>query len=234
MSAEELGRLGLKYGSTKIQYTAYFEAYARAFHELRGKEEARVLEIGIDRGGSHRMWAEYMPNATIFGIDPFHLPESVFPRGGQPDDIREQLEAEGVRTFEGNQLDRRDLQKFIDRHGTGFDVIIDDAAHMPDAIQISLGYLFPHLKSGGSYFVEDLMCAADRQNRIAEVNKKIKGLLKIPHVVDYHLSESVNALQKSRAWLSTVLTPDEKDYLVENIATCQFLANSNLCQIVKK
>ena len=38
-----------------------------------------------------------------------------------------------------------------------FDVIIDDGSHRPDHQQIALGFLFPHLRSGGLYFIEDLM-----------------------------------------------------------------------------
>jgi hypothetical protein len=235
VSVEELEHLGKKWGATKIEHSHYLETYACSLQHLRDKE-LRVLEIGIDLGGSHRMWAEYFPNATIFGIDPFHLSESAFPGrpGLQPAGLREQLESEGIRTFKGNQLDRGDLQKFIDLHGTDFDVIIDDAAHMPDAIQTSLGYLFPHLKSGGLYFVEDLLTAVSRQNRITKVNKNIEGLLGIPHVVDYHLVEVVEALRENNTWISTVLTPEEKKYLSENVLTCEFFAEYQMCKIIKK
>jgi len=234
MLSGDLEYLGKKYGATKIDHALYLAVYEDAFQELRYKEGLRILEIGIDLGGSHKMWAEYFPNATIFGIDPFHLPESAFPKVGQPAGFREQLESEGIKTFKGNQLDRGDLQKFIDLYGADFDVIIDDAAHMPDAIQTSLGYLFPYLKNGGLYFVEDLLTAVSRQSRITQVNKNIEGLLDIPHVVDYHLVEAVEALRKNNTWISTVLTPEERKYLSENISTCEFLAGYQMCKIVKK
>ena len=32
-------------------------------------EPLRVLEIGIERGGSLLMWRDYFPNAQVFGID---------------------------------------------------------------------------------------------------------------------------------------------------------------------
>jgi hypothetical protein len=114
---------------------------------------------------------------------------------------------------------------------------------MPDAQQTSLGFLFPYLKSGGVYFIEDLLSAADRQRRMlfeisqgkeAEVNKNIKGILDIPHVVDYQIHESNGQLKLNNRWTSNVLLDEEIDYLTENILTCKFTSDSQLCTIVKK
>ena len=46
----------------------YFEIYESYFSKFR-KRIARVLEIGIQYGGSLKMWKEYFGNAKIFGID---------------------------------------------------------------------------------------------------------------------------------------------------------------------
>ncbi len=47
--------------------------------------------------------------------------------------------------------------RFVQKAGVEFDVIIDDGSHRPDHQQITLAALFPHLKPGGLYFVEDLL-----------------------------------------------------------------------------
>ncbi len=231
---QELYNLGLKHGATKISHKSYFVEYSTILAPMRDKN-IKLLEIGVDLGGSHRMWKEYLPNADIFCFDPF--------KDGQDVGFQEQLEKEGIKTFNGNQLDREHLNNFIKKYGRDFDVIIDDAAHMPDAQQTSLGFLFPYLKSGGVYFIEDLLSAQSRQGRMivetgqgkeAEVNKNIKGILDIPHVVDYQIHESNGQLKLNNRWKSNTQLTEETDYLTENIFTCKFTTDSQLCTIIKK
>src|SRR5262249_19201573 len=40
--------------------------------------------------------------------------------------------------------------------GIEFDLIIDDGSHRPDHQQITFGFFFKKLKTGGLYFIEDL------------------------------------------------------------------------------
>ena len=209
------------------------QIYAKVFDLLKLTDKnIRILEIGAgDTGASHKMWAEYFPKADVFCIDPFHL-------GAQNKNLKEELKLFGVNVFQGNQLSRDDLRSFIKLYGADFDVIIDDAAHMPDAIQISLGCLFPCLKNNGVYFVEDLVCATDRQNRIQQVNEVIDGVLGIPHVVDYTLYESFKGYSEDNEWRSNTLSDKEKQYLVKNIFQWRFFHDTdgpnNLCMIKKK
>ncbi|MGI9263102.1 MAG: class I SAM-dependent methyltransferase, partial [Woeseiaceae bacterium] len=47
----------------------YFDIYARHFERFRDRP-IRMLEIGVFRGGSLRMWKDYShPDSTIVGID---------------------------------------------------------------------------------------------------------------------------------------------------------------------
>ena len=46
----------------------YFEIYESYFKKFQRKN-IRLLEIGVQYGGSLKMWNEYFPNAKIFGID---------------------------------------------------------------------------------------------------------------------------------------------------------------------
>jgi len=59
-------------------------------------------------------------------------------------------------TFVADQSKRADLSAFIDTSGGQFDVILDDGGHAMDQQQISLGYLFPEVKPGGMYIIEDV------------------------------------------------------------------------------
>ena len=74
-----LTELGLKYGTDKSEngYTKIYENF------LSDKRDAKnnILEIGVWRGASLRMWSEYFPNSLILGMDIPHemYPESIFP-----------------------------------------------------------------------------------------------------------------------------------------------------------
>ena len=79
-----------------------------------------------------------------------------------PDSLGRLLEADDVKTrlipaFGLDQGDRFALSSFVDSHrpGIGFDLIIDDASHMLGPTKTSFEVLFPRLRPGGLYFVED-------------------------------------------------------------------------------
>jgi hypothetical protein len=126
----------------------YTQHYERHFARLRD-EPVRVLEIGIggyddpDRGGaSLRMWQRYFRRGLIHGLD-------IVPKN---------LTGPRLMTIQGDQADA----DFLDQLGKDlgpFDVVIDDGSHLNEHVQISFHALFPHVRSGGLYVVEDLQTA---------------------------------------------------------------------------
>ena len=134
----------------------------------------------------------------------------------------EELEALGIQVIRGNQLRREDLLAAAAASPGGYDYIIDDAAHVPDAIQLSLGILFPALKPGGLYIIEDLATATRRGQDIEATNVNLgkldpHGLMVERHTEEYILEESLEGFSHNKQWLSNILTPAEGAYLVENI-----------------
>jgi len=229
--SKELKELGIKHGTDKVTEHTYTEIYSHFFEPIKDKK-LKFLEIGAGNiGGSHKMWRDYFPNADIFCIDPFHLPD-------HQENLDSILEEYGVHVFKGNQLDRTHLYQFIEKFGKDFDVILDDGAHLPDAIQVSLGFLFPYLKPGGFYFVEDLNTARRRNTIIEKCNKNIEGLLETMHVKDINLQDSLEGVKRGEGWNSGVLNQKEKDYLINNIYSYQFFNDlhgmNNLCLMRKK
>jgi hypothetical protein len=105
----------------------------------------RMLEIGVDRGGSLQMWREYLSDATIVGID-------INPKAAQYGDPERHVH---VRI--GDQTDTQFLGGVLDEFGP-FDTVLDDGGHTPKQMIGSFRYLFPRLKPGGVYIVEDV-CA---------------------------------------------------------------------------
>lgn len=118
----------------------FVEIYEKFFFQWI-TDPIRILEIGIYNGGSLGMWYDYFPKASIFGID-------IEPKA--------QYENDRTKTFVADQVSRDQLKKFIDTYGGDFNIIIDDGGHAMAQQEVSFGFLFPFVKSGGYYVIEDL------------------------------------------------------------------------------
>jgi hypothetical protein len=129
----------------------YTESYENHFEKIRFNN-LKVLEIGIQNGFSLKMWKEYFENSTIVGIDLTDLSH---------------LKEDRVEIEVGNQSDEYFLRKVSERHGP-FDIIIDDGSHKSVDIRKSFYCLFPLLKSGGYYAIEDLHTNYWEKNNITE------------------------------------------------------------------
>jgi hypothetical protein len=155
----QLRKLANKYRSDKgsIYYSAhgYADIYENMLRQVREKP-IKLLELGLLRhdlqrrnpGGPYAdasslaMWRDYLPNATIYG---FAIA-----------DFATAAEVPGVSIIRGDMGSLADLERLLQISGGNFDIIIDDASHASHHQQIALGFLFPHLKPGGYYFIEDL------------------------------------------------------------------------------
>jgi len=101
-----------------------------------------ILEMGVNEGGSIRVWLAYFPKSRIVGLDMNPMPATF------PDDPR-------CCYVEGRQDDPSALARAC-AAGSPFDLIIDDAAHVGRLAKVSLHYLFrDHLAPGGLYVLED-------------------------------------------------------------------------------
>lgn len=134
-----------KYQSDKGEI-GYGEVYENLFAPFKDKL-VYLLELGVYAGGSLRAWQEYFTNAAIIGIDnnvePLDLPKGVF-------------------FFRGDQQDEKFLGELVALFDS-FDIIIDDAGHFWGPQQASFRYLWPHVKKGGLYIIEDLATSYDRR-----------------------------------------------------------------------
>ena len=55
-------------GDNILKWSNYGPIYDRHFAPFR-EHSINILEIGVLKGGSMRMWEKYFPKANIFGID---------------------------------------------------------------------------------------------------------------------------------------------------------------------
>jgi hypothetical protein len=118
------------------RYLDHYERYAAPMRESARK----VLEIGIELGKSHRMWRDYFPYAQVLGLD---------------SDMQHVVDlGERIEPIWGSQSDPKML-KFLASRGP-YDLIVDDGSHVP-ADQIgSFEALFPAVRPGGVYIIEDI------------------------------------------------------------------------------
>jgi hypothetical protein len=118
----------------------YTEMYERFLWQWKN-EPIRIFEIGIAGGGSIAMWLEYFPRASIYGVD---INDS------------SRFEQARVKTCIADQANRAQLKKCLDAFGGQFDLLVDDGGHSMEQQQVSLGFLFPYVRPGGFYSIEDL------------------------------------------------------------------------------
>lgn len=130
-------------GDATRKAVSYFRAYEQRL-ETRREAPLRILELGVSSGASLLIWRDYLPRATIVGID-------ISP---QPACLADQAR---VHFIQGSQDDPAVLDLAAQVAGGGFDLIVDDASHIGFLTKRSFNYLFPHwLVPGGCYVIEDI------------------------------------------------------------------------------
>jgi hypothetical protein len=139
-----LDELALRYGTDKSSKShGYTKIYERYFAPLRDKQ-LKFLEIGFFRGASAHMWEDYFTQGEIHFIDV------------EPNTLEFLKNFTRTTLHIMNQEDPAALVNFIQKTGGEFDIIIDDGGHTMSQQIISFKQLFPAVRSGGVYVIEDL------------------------------------------------------------------------------
>lgn len=118
---------------------SYLHVYDRYFYCRRSISS--LLEIGVLNGDSLRLWRDFFPMATIWGLD--------------IDPSRTVHSGKRIQVVIGDQSDEKCLRD-LGKLAGGFDIIIDDGSHITSHISASLHGLWPSLKPCGVYAIEDL------------------------------------------------------------------------------
>ncbi|MFD9895425.1 class I SAM-dependent methyltransferase [Amycolatopsis sp. NPDC059027] len=142
-----LEEYAVRYGADKWGGLHWFTPhYERHFRRFRDRP-VRVLEIGIggfqdpDEGGqSLKLWKRYFRRGIVHGMD-------VYPKNG--------LDAPRIRTITADQSDVDTLVALAERDGP-YDIVIDDGSHQNEHVLITFAALFPYVRPGGFYVIEDL------------------------------------------------------------------------------
>jgi O-antigen biosynthesis protein len=137
-------------GKVSDKWSLYLDVYDRIFSEFRAKP-IRLLEIGIQNGGSLEIWRQYFPQAEIIlGCDI------------NPNCNKLKFDDEKIAVIVGD-ANTQEVEKELLFRSTKFDIIIDDGSHNSSDIIKSFARYFPHLDDGGVYIAEDLHCSYRRR-----------------------------------------------------------------------
>lgn len=137
-------------GKVADRWSAYLHQYDRLFCSLRNRP-IRLLEIGIQNGGSLEVWGRYFSNARkLVGcdIDPLCL-------NLRYDDPRISVVMGDATTDETEQK--------IGAISDTWDFVIDDGSHQSHHIVSTFARFFPKIADGGMFVAEDLHCSYWRE-----------------------------------------------------------------------
>jgi hypothetical protein len=142
----DMAELAVRYGSDKWDdhwYASYYDEYFRPWRF----SPVTVLEIGVGGygdptlgGESLRMWKKYFTRGMIYGVDIVD---------------KSSLNELRLRTFRGDQSDADFLSSVLEEIGPP-DIVIDDGGHINSHVIESFTHLFPGLRPGGLYIIEDV------------------------------------------------------------------------------
>lgn len=157
-AAFNLTELANRYGSDKGTTFADAHFYTPLYDMILGprrSEVSRMLEIGLLRNGpevgedadrvtgdlpSVRMWLDYFPHAMVHGFD---ISDFSF------------YQHDRFSFTRGDSGRTEDLEAIAPAN-VFFDFIIDDGSHASFHQQLAFATLFPKLRPGGIYIIEDL------------------------------------------------------------------------------
>jgi len=141
---QEIGRINgtdKHDGNHTFSGRTYLDIYDEYFSPYKNTVTC-LLEIGVLRGQSLKTWRDYFHNAQIWGID--------------IDPTANLDYGERINVITGSQVDLSALNNIAPNQE--FDIIIDDGSHLVDHIITTYEFLWPRVKSGGYYVMEDLGC----------------------------------------------------------------------------
>ena len=216
-----LDELSKKWGSDKHVhgFTNFYESFF-----LKFKKAKKVCEIGIggvmwQQGGqlpaaSSRVWLDYFPSANVFIFDSF-------------DEVSEE-EVSIIENFleenksrisltVGDQSNRKDLESFVKTTKEGIDILVDDGGHSMEQQQVSLGFLFPYIKNGGIYVLEDLHTSLPGSRPRFGLKKDLTNST---------LKMLENFISDGKI-ISEYMSEEEILYLNSNIEYCEIFKNPN-------
>ncbi|RYF77103.1 MAG: class I SAM-dependent methyltransferase, partial [Comamonadaceae bacterium] len=207
-------------GKVSDKWSIYLDVYERLFASRRA-DPVRLLEIGIQNGGSLEIWARYFPKAlSLVGcdIDPAC-------RGLRFDDPRISVVVGDANTDQAAHD--------VLAHGATLDIVLDDGSHQSGDIVRSFHRYFPHVAQGGVFVAEDLHCSYWQgfQGGLQEPASSLAFFRRLSDVINHEHWGNGARRADLLATLSQAYGIEFDDALLSSIHSVEFV--NSLC-IVRK
>ncbi len=123
-------------GTDKSTIHSYVEAYEKYLSPYINKE-CSLLEIGVWHGGSSLLWHDYLPKATVCGVDIANqIHNSLYLKFSNR-----------YRFYELNAYVEQSVSSIKNDYHDGFDIIIEDGIHTKESNEFAIKHYLPMLKS---------------------------------------------------------------------------------------
>jgi predicted O-methyltransferase YrrM len=129
------------------------DAIERYENLIQAENPRRIVELGIYAGGSTAFLAQLATPEKLVAIDLRSTPIPALENFLDTNDFRDCVSAYyGVDQSDSARL--TDIMR-LEFNEAAIDVVIDDASHLMHETRCSFNFLFPRLRPGGSYIIED-------------------------------------------------------------------------------
>ncbi|WP_122456331.1 class I SAM-dependent methyltransferase [Pseudomonas viridiflava] len=206
-------------GFVSDKWASYIPVYARLFNEFRDTP-LKLLEIGVQNGGSLEIWSKYFHNAEkIVGCD---INQSC---------DRLQFDSTKISLFLGDINDTNILTD-IKALTPEFDIIVDDGSHLSSDIIKSFSHLFSSLAYDGLYIAEDLHCGywAEYEGGLDDPTSCISFFKTLADIVNFeHWGIPVSRIERLSSFcINAGLT----EALLSDIYSVEFI--NSICVVRRK
>jgi GR25 family glycosyltransferase involved in LPS biosynthesis/SAM-dependent methyltransferase len=174
----------------KNSYHSYIDVYENLFKNKQLTTK-NLLEIGIERGGSLKLWNNYFVNAKIYGLDI-----------NEPPEILSRYERIITKKFDAYSLDS--LNYFIDKN-IKFDIIIDDGPHTLESMIFVVEKYTKLLNIDGILIIEDVQAIEWCEHIYNKISPELKEF-------SYHIDR-----RHVKGTLDDILFIIENKYVIEEI-----------------
>ena len=203
-----LDDLGQRYKTDKSSLEHnYLDAYEKLVPFQR-EDVFTFLEIGVFRGASARMWAEWFYNATVVGID-LKLPKLTSP-------------PKNLKLVTGDATQAPTVNRLKKKYSAP-SVVLDDGSHRWNQQRESFRLIWPWLEPHGAYIVEDLHSSSEAGFTGDDIFPFVDTLLRIATFLQLRDSRREHFLSVSPPWFADILT---------EVASITFIESSAI--IIKK
>lgn len=162
----------------------------RKYLELvRAEAPQRIVEIGVKAGGSTAMIALLADPRLLLAIDLAQEVPPLLTRFLHDRDLEHRV----VTAFGTDQGDQAALTRIVDdaRSSEPLDLIIDDGSHILGPTRASFEVLFPRLRPGGLFVIEDWSSECTVARHLAQalpegadVSERLDGVNRVFHILN--------------------------------------------------